>query len=127
MTLSADIERLGQQIIDSAIKVHKFLGPGLLESVYHTCLAHELRKRGLTVAEEVDVPIIFEDLRIENRLRLDLLVENLIIIEIKVVEQILPVHRAQLLSYLRLSEKRLGFLLNFNVPLTKDGIKRLIR
>ena len=127
MTLSADIERLGQQIIDSAIKVHKFLGPGLLESVYHTCLAQELRKRGLTVAEEVDVPIIFEDLRIENRLRLDLLVENLIIIEIKVLEQILPVHRAQLLSYLRLSEKRLGFLLNFNVPLMKDGIKRLIR
>ena len=127
MTLEPHIEKVGQEIIGSAIKVHRLLGPGLLEGVYQPCLVHELKKRALTVAEQVNVPIVFEDLKIENGLRLDILVNDLIIIEVKAVEQILPVHQAQLLSYLRLTEKHLGFLLNFNVPLMKDGIKRLIR
>ncbi len=126
MTLDGSTEKTAQQIVDSAIKVHGALGPGLLESVYQTCLAHELRKRGLIVAREVSVPIVFNDLRIENALRLDLLINDLVIVELKAVEQILPVHQAQLLSYLRLTQKHLGFLLNFNVPLMKHGIKRCI-
>ena len=126
MTLEPYIEKVGQEIIDSAIKVHRLLGPGLLEKVYQLCLVHELRKRALNVSEQINLPIVFEDLKIENGLRLDILVNDLIIIEVKAVEQILPVHQAQLLSYLRLAEKHPGFLLNFNVPLMKEGIKRFI-
>ena len=127
MTLDPQLEHAGQQIVDSAITVHRSLGPGLLEVVYQTCFVHELKKRGLKVAEQLNVPIVYQDLTIEAGLRLDLLVEDLVIVELKAVEQLLPVHQAQLLSYLRLTEKHLGYLLNFNVPLMKQGIKRLIR
>jgi len=106
--------------------VHRKLGPGLLESVYSICLAHELRKRGLKVDREVMLPIIYDDIRLESALRLDLLVESRIVIEAKAVEKLIPVFDAQLLTYLKLTGYPLGFLVNFNVPLIKDGLKRII-
>ena len=121
-----DIEEVGKQIVDSAIKVHRALGPGLLESAYQTCLAHELRKRGLKVACEVPQPIEYDGVQIEAGYRLDMLVEDAIIVENKAVEKILPIHEAQLLTYLRLRDCRLGFLINWHVKLVKDGIKRMV-
>jgi GxxExxY protein len=121
-----NIERLATQIVDSAIKIHKALGPGLLENIYQLCFVHELQQRRINVAQEVSMPLIYEKFKIEHALRLDLVVEDLIIVELKAVEQLLPVHQAQLLTYLRLSNKKLGFLLNFNVVLMKQGIKRLV-
>jgi GxxExxY protein len=111
--------------VDSAFKVHFGLGPGLLESVYKACLVHKLSQKGLRVEQEVPVPIIFEGLRLEAGLRLDLLVENRVVVELKAVEKILPVFGAQLLSYLKLSGHELGLLINFNVPILKKGIKRI--
>jgi len=114
------------QIIAAALKVHTVIGPGLLESVYQSCLHHELQKRGLQSAIEVPLPVIYEGLRIESKFRLDLIVENRIIVEFKCVDVLLPIHKAQLLTYLRLSNKPLGLLLNFNVVHMKDGIKRVL-
>ena len=122
----AEVDRIGKIVVDAAFKVHTRLGPGLLESVYEVCLFHELTKRGLKVRKQVDVPIRYDDLLLESGLRLDLLVEDKIIIELKAVEKMLPVFEAQLLSYLKLANLRLGFLINFNTPLIKDGIKRMI-
>jgi len=119
-------ERLAAQIVDAAIKVHRELGPGLLESVYEACLAHELVKRGIHVITQVAFPVIYEGLTHAKGLRVNLLVEDPIIVEIKAVETILPVHEAQLLTDLKLSRKRLGFLLNFNAPLMKNGIQRRV-
>ena len=124
--LPEQTERVAAEIVDAALKVHKALGPGLLESVYETCMVHELERRGLGVARQVSLPIVYDGLRLEGGLRLDLLVEDQVIVEIKSVEKIIPLFQAQLLSYLRLSERRLGFLINFSVPLIKDGIKRMI-
>jgi GxxExxY protein len=126
VTLDSRTEQLAAQIVDAAIKVHRTLGPGLLEGVYQTCFAHELKLRKITTAQEVALPIVYEDLIVNNALRLDMVVEDLIIVELKAVDQLLPVHRAQLLSYLRLSQKQIAFLLNFNVPLMKEGIHRFI-
>ena len=126
MGLPEHCEQIATQIVDAAIKVHKILGPGLLESVYQICFVHELQRRKLRVTTGDSVAIVFEDLKIESALKLDLLVEDLIIVELKAVEQVLPVHKAQLLSYLKLTGKRLGFLLNFNVPLMKNGIQRFV-
>jgi GxxExxY protein len=112
-------------IVGSAITVHSVLGPGLLESTYRACLAYELRKRRLTVFEEVGLPVVYEGQRLEIGYRIDLLVQDSIIVEIKSVETIAPIHRAQLLSYMKLSGKSLGLLLNFNVALMKDGIVRM--
>lgn len=117
-------EWLSGQVVDAAIKVHKHLGPGLLESVYEQCLIRELELRQIPVRTQVVLPISYEGLRLDSGLRLDLLVDDLLILELKAVEQILPVHEAQLLSYLKLSGKRLGLLLNFNVTLMRDGIRR---
>lgn len=111
-------------IVDSAIAVHSVLGPGLLESTYRACLAYELRKRRLTVFEELGLPVIYEGQRLEIGYRIDLLVQDSVIVEIKSVEAIASIHRAQLLSYMKLSGKSLGLLLNFNVTLMKDGIVR---
>ncbi len=119
-----EVNRVAATVIDAAVKVHKALGPGLLESVYETCLAHELRIRGLNVELQVPVPIVYEGLRLDSALRIDLLIDRCVIVELKAVECLLPVFEAQLLSYLRLTGKRLGLLINFNVPLLKDGIKR---
>jgi len=121
-----DIEEIGKQIVDSVVKVHRSLGPGLLESAYQTCLAYELQNRSLSVICEVAQPIIYEGLPIDIGYRLDMIVNESVIIENKVVDQILPVHEAQLLTYLKLSGLKLGYLINWNVPLIKNGIRRLV-
>jgi GxxExxY protein len=106
--------------------VHSQLGPGLLESVYELCLEHELAKAGLHVQRQVPHPVCYDGLRLDGGLRLDLLVENQIVIEVKAVDAIHPVHEAQLLTYLKLTERRLGFLMNFNVAMYKDGVRRFV-
>jgi GxxExxY protein len=121
-----DIEEIGKIIIDSAIKVHKTLGPGLLESAYQACLAHELTKRGLRVECEVPTPIIYDGKKIETGFRIDMLVENCVIIENKSIDQLSNVHEAQLLTYLRLKGCWLGYLLNWNTSRMKDGIRRMV-
>jgi GxxExxY protein len=118
------LDAIATQVVDAAFRVHETLGPGLLESVYETCLAHELKRRGLHVAQQVSLPILYEGLRIEGGLRIDMIAEDQVIVELKAVDQMLPVHAAQVLTYLKLSGKRLGLLINFNVPILKSGIKR---
>ncbi len=113
------------QIIDSAMRVHSVLGPGLLESAYEACLLHELRKRNLAIESQVSLPVSYDGVLIEAGYRIDLLVENIVIVELKAVEKLLPIHRAQLLSYLKLSKKKLGHIINFNVVHLKEGIIRL--
>jgi GxxExxY protein len=120
-------EDLARQIVDSSFAVHEELGPGLLESVYLACLRHELGRRDLAVAIEIPVPIDYRGARLDCSYRIDLLVEDTVIVEVKAVERLLPVHDAQLLTYLKLARKRLGLLLNFNVPKIRDGIRRLAR
>jgi GxxExxY protein len=117
---------IGDAIIASAMKVHTALGPGLLESAYETCLLYELEKRGLPVHRQVLIPLHYEDLTIDNGYRINLLVGDRVVVELKALEAILPVHRAQLLSYLRLGGFKLGYLLNFNVARMRDGIVRLV-
>jgi len=124
--LSEKEEYIAKEIVDIAIKIHKQLGPGLLESVYEKCFCHELIKRGLSFRKQVQVPIYFDDVKIDDGLRLDILIEGLVIVELKAQENYHPVWEAQLLSYLKLTEKRLGFLVNFHVPLMKTGIKRMV-
>ncbi|MDP8202643.1 MAG: GxxExxY protein [Candidatus Tenebribacter burtonii] len=120
------LEKIGKQIVDSAYHVHKELGPGLLESAYERCIVVELIDRGLKVERQVKLPIVYKEKILENGYRLDLLVENEIIIELKTVDYILPVHVAQLISYLKLSGKQLGYLINFKVDLIKNGIQRKV-
>jgi len=117
---------LGGQILDSSILVHKELGPGLLESVYQWCLKIELVSRGINVKQEVLVPVYYKGEFTGKDFRLDLLVDDEIIIELKAVEFILPIHEAQLITYLKLAEKKLGYLINFNVPVLKQGFKRYV-
>lgn len=117
---------LTREIIGGAIEVHRALGPGLLESVYEECLAHELAERGLRVARQVPLPVVYKGKRLDCGYRMDLIANDLVILEIKAIERVLPVHEAQLLSYLKLSVKKLGLLLNFHVPYMKDGIMRRI-
>jgi GxxExxY protein len=117
---------IGTAIIAAAMKVHAAVGPGLLESAYETCLLYELEKQGLRVSRQVSIPIRYEDLTIDNGYRIDLLVGDRVVVELKALETILPVHRAQLLSYLRLGRFKLGYLLNFNVARMRDGIVRLV-
>jgi GxxExxY protein len=112
-------------IVDAAIKVHRCLGPGLLESAYEACLAYELRQRGLKVMVQVGLPIRYGDVELEVGYRIDLLVEDLVIVELKAVEALHPLHQAQVLSYLKLSGLKVGLLINFNVQRLRDGIKRL--
>lgn len=124
--LSEREEFLAKQIVDIAIKIHKELGPGLLESVYAKCFYYELYNRNISYEKQKEVPIIYQSLVIDEGLRLDLLIDDLIIVELKAQENYHPVWEAQVLSYLKLTGKRLGFLINFHVPLMKDGIKRII-
>jgi len=119
-------EEVGHAIIGAAIKVHSVFGPGLLESAYETCLLHELEKRNLPARRQTLIAIRYEDLTIDNGYRIDLLVADRVVVELKTVETILPVHRGQLLSYLRLGSFKLGYLLNFNVAHMRDGIVRLV-
>ncbi len=121
-----EIEDIAKIIVDSAIKVHRTLGPGLLESAYQQCLAYELRKRELRVETEVELPLKYEAVQINVGYRVDMLVENQVIIENKTVDELAPIYQAQLLTYLKLCDCRLGFLLNWNVPLMKNGIKRMV-
>jgi GxxExxY protein len=123
--IDIDIEAIATDIVDTAVKVHKTLGPGLLESAYQACHAHEMRKRGHKVLTEVVVPIVYDGETIETAFRIDEFVDDLIIIENKTVESVLPIHQAQLLTYLKLKNCKLGFLINWNVKLIKDGIKRM--
>jgi GxxExxY protein len=124
--IPAEIESIAKTIVDSALKVHRALGPGLLESVYELCLAHELRRRGVQLESQVKLPITYEGLTIDAGLRLDMIVARKIIVEVKSVERMVPVFDAQLLTYLKLTKLRLGILINFNVPLIRDGIKRIV-
>ena len=120
-----EINDISGEIVDAAIKVHTVLGPGLLESTYEACLMYELINRGLTVRNQVPLPIHYEEVVLEVGYRIDLLVADAVIVELKSVEQIAPIHKAQLLSYLKLSGKKVGLLINFNVDLLKHGIARM--
>ncbi|HHH49392.1 MAG TPA: GxxExxY protein [Saprospiraceae bacterium] len=120
------LNTIGTHIISAAIAVHKELGPGLLEKVYEVCLCHELQKRGLQYERQVSFPIIYDGIQFDEGLRLDILVENEIICELKAVDQVNPVWEAQIISHLKLLDKQLGYLLNFNVPLMKQGIRRFV-
>ncbi len=124
--LSIEEEEAGRAIVNAAFHVHKKLGPGLLERVYEACFCHVLSAKGLKVQRQIDVPIVFEDLTFDEGLRLDVMVNDLVVCELKALEQVHPVWQAQLLSHLKLTDKRLGFLINFNVPLIKDGIQRMV-
>jgi GxxExxY protein len=117
---------LAREIVDAAYRIHTRLGPGLLESVYEAVLAHELKSRSLRILRQHPIPIIYDTLRIDNGFRADLVVEDKVIVEIKSLELVAPVHKKQLMTYLRLSNKRLGLLINFNVGLIKDGIVRIV-
>jgi GxxExxY protein len=120
------VNRITGAVISAAMKVHSQLGPGLLESAYEACLAYELRKQGLEVAQQIGLPVIYDGVRLDLGYRIDLIVEDLVIIEVKSVEAINPVHQAQLLSYIRLSGRNVGLLINFHVAHLRDGIKRMV-
>jgi GxxExxY protein len=120
-------EEITDQILGGAIAVHRALGPGLLESAYEACLAFELLERRLRVERQASLPVVYRGVRIDCGFRLDLVVESTVVVEIKAVERILPVHEAQILTYLKLSGHPIGLLLNFNVPMMKDGIRRFLR
>ena len=117
---------IGTKILDCAFKVHKALGPGLLESTYEACLVYELRKAGLKVEQQKALPVIYDDVKLEIGYRIDILVERKVIIENKAVEALNDVHLAQILTYLKLSNTKLGYLFNFNVKMFKDGIRRIV-
>src|SRR5947208_3084180 len=121
--LPAEIESLAKQTVDASIKVHRALGPGLLESVYQTCLAYEMRQRGLKVETQVVLPVVYEGVCLEAGLPLDLLINRQLVVEVKAVEQMNPVFKAQVLTYLKLTNLRLALLINFNVRLLRDGLE----
>lgn len=125
-SLSSREEFIAGKIVDAAYTVHKALGPGLLERVYEACFCHELSKRELKYRRQVDIPITYDGIIFDEGLRLDVLLEELIICELKAVDEMNPVWKAQIISHLKLTGKRLGFLINFNVPLIKSGISRII-
>lgn len=118
--------QISQIILDSAIKIHRALGPGLLESVYEAALTYELRQRGLSVITQQAIPVVYENVKLEIGFRADLIVDNKVIVEIKSVEAIAPVHQKQVLTYLRLADRRLGLLINFNVEILKHGYHRVV-
>jgi len=124
--LPEETESLAKIAVDAAFRVHSTLGPGLLESVYETCLVHELRKRNIPTETQVSIPVIYDGIKLEAGLRIDMLINKQVLVEIKAVEQMNPVFKAQVLTYLKLTGLRLGLLMNFNVPLIKNGIERII-
>jgi GxxExxY protein len=119
------IDEIAAIVVDSSFKVHQELGPGLLENAYKACLAHELTKRGLVVEKQKAQPVLYDGITIDVGYRMDLLVNDCVVIELKAVEQIIPIHQAQLMTYLKLSKKSLGFLINFNTTYFKSSIKRI--
>lgn len=120
------LDEISHRIIGAAIEVHRHLGPGLLESAYQSCLAFELKQLGLKVEEQKPLPVVYKQVKLDCGYRLDMVVEDEIIVEIKAIEKLLPIHDAQLLSYLRLTKKRIGLLMNFHVPVLKNGLKRIV-
>lgn len=124
--LPAATERVGRAVLDAAFAVHKTLGPGLLESVYEACLAEELQRAGLTVERQLGVPIAYGEVRLDIGYRLDLLVEKSVLVEIKSIDALASIHTAQVLTYLRFSGVRLGYLINFNTVMLKNGLRRLV-
>lgn len=124
--MTDEINELTEAVIGSAIEVHKVLGPGLLESAYSECLAHELHQRNIPYAKEVPLPVYYKGINLDCGYRMDLVVDKRLVLEIKTVEIIMPVHKAQLLTYLKLSGIKIGLLINFNTPLLKNGIVRMI-
>ncbi len=126
LPITADEERIGKAIIDAAYAVHTSLGPGLLEKVYEVCFCYVLSEKGFFVKRQIEVPIKFKKLIFDEGLRLDVMINDLVICELKALENMNPVWEAQLLSHLKLTGKRLGYLINFNVPLIKNGIKRMV-
>jgi len=121
-----DDEAIGTQVVDCAIRVHTALGAGLLESAYESCLAHELAKHGLEVRKQVPMPVLYDNTQMDVGYRIDMLVNDRAVVELKAVEKLMPLHTAQLLTYLKLSKLRLGFLLNFNVEHMRNGVKRVV-
>ncbi len=121
-----ELNQITEKVIGAAIEVHRALGPGLLESAYEACLAFELTDRGLEIEQQKPVPLVYRDIQVDCGYRLDLLVEKSVIVEVKSVERLAPIHEAQLLSYLRLARYRVGLLINFNVLYLKSGIRRLV-
>lgn len=126
MSQREQLNRITEAVIGAAIQVHRTLGPGLLESAYEACLAYELRKRGLVVEQQKPVPLVYEEVKLDCGYRMDLLVERRVVVEVKSVDALAPIHEAQTLSYLRLSGSKLALLINFNVVVLKDGIRRFI-
>jgi GxxExxY protein len=120
------IDAIARDVVDASMKVHTKLGPGLLESAYEACVAHELIRRGRKVARQVALPIVYEDVKLDAGYRMDLLVDDGVVVEVRAVEALAPIHEAQMLTYLKLSGRRLGLLINFNVVLLKHGVRRLI-
>jgi len=120
------LDEISHRIIGAAIEVHRHLGPGLLESAYQSCLAFELKRLGLKLEEQKPLPVVYKEVKLDCGYRLDMIVEDEIIVEIKAIEKLLPIHDAQLLSYLRLAKKRVGLLMNFHVPVLKSGLKRIV-
>jgi len=121
-----NLNRITESIIGAAIEVHRALGPGLLESAYEACLTFELAQRGLKVEQQKPLPVVYREVKLDCGYRLDLLVEEVVIVEVKAVDRLMPIHQAQLLSYLKLSGCKVGLLINFNVKVLKDGIRRLV-
>jgi GxxExxY protein len=122
-----ETEAIAKTVVDAGYQIHIALGPGLLESTYERCLAFEIEKRGLVVQRQVALPVVYEDVHLEAGYRIDLLVGERVVVEVKSVDVLAPIHQAQLLTYLKLSGRKVGFLMNFNVPLFKDGLRRFVR
>ena len=120
-----DINQLTSKIIGAAIEVHKTIGPGLLENIYEECVSVELSKRGIPFERQKDIAVEYKGIKLESKYRIDILVNNLVIVELKSCDALLPIHEAQLLTYLKLTGLKVGLLINFNVPILKDGIKRM--
>jgi len=125
--ISAEIEAIGRDVVDCGLKVHRALGPGLLESAYEACLAHEIAKRSHLVRRQIALPIVYDGMHLDAGYRIDLLINDSVLVEVKAIDMLLPIHQAQLMTYLKLSGHRLGFLMNFNVAMFKNGLRRIIR
>ncbi|HKK82398.1 MAG TPA: GxxExxY protein [Prolixibacteraceae bacterium] len=126
MILKVEYEKIGKDVVDAAFHVHREMGPGLLESIYEICMVEELRSRNLLVERQVQFPLVYKGKELKKVFTIDLLVERKIVVELKAVEELHPIHEVQLVSYMKLTDIKLGYLINFNVPLIKNGIKRKI-
>ncbi len=125
-TPTLEEDRIAAAVVDSGFQVHNLLGPGLLESAYEECLAYELKERGFNIRRQVAMPITYKAVKLDAGYRLDLIVESQVVVEVKAIDRLLPIHQAQLMTYLRLSGRRLGLLMNFNVPMFRNGVRRII-